>query len=422
MRRGWYGSMVVVPTMLALCACGESAPRAGGWAGTVDTLENGRVLVHNEDVPLWEEGEAWQLREVLRIGSADGDGPDLFGQINGVQIGEDGSLYVLDGQASEVRVFGPDGVHLRTIGRQGQGPGELSRPLGIAFDPAGLLWVNNWGNARYTAYDATTGDVVREPRRLAGFAMIPWPGAFDRAGRMLDVGMGPDGEPVILGLDTAYVPVDTLPMPRADDRYQVFFRANGQIRMSMMEPFAPQPSWAPHPDGGIVVGEGSAYRLHRITVAGDTVATIEVARPRIQVTSAERDSALAQFEEISQLAGGATPDRRPSVPDVKPAHGALFVDEDARIWVTRTPARGEGYGWDVFDPEGRLLGVVTLPTPPGYVRPAVRGATMAVVTTVDDVPAIVVYEIQRSGGEGNESVSPDAWPGNAADTATRVTR
>jgi hypothetical protein len=361
----------------------------------VDTLPSGRVVARNPDVSLWAAGEAWQLRERFRIGRAEGEGPDLFGEIRDIELGPGGELYVLDAQASEVRVFGSDGTHLRTFGRAGQGPGELSRPIGMAFDPEGVLWVNNWGNARYSAFDPGTGEVLREPRRLASFGMIPWPGAIGRNGQMIDVGLDTSGEPAILGLDTAFVPVDTLAMPRADDRHRIFFRRGNQVVMSMMEPFAPQPSWSPHPDGGIIVGEGSTYRIHRVHLDGDTAMTIEVERPPVPVTSEERDSALATFQEARQYADDAVPERQPSVAGVKPAHGRVFVDDEGRIWVGRTAARGEDPAWDVFDGDGRLLGAVTIPVPGGYVTPAVRGGTFAVATSIDDVPAIVVYDLVR---------------------------
>jgi hypothetical protein len=395
MRQWPLASLIAISTSVAFIACGDSPSGTGGWAGTMDTLPSGRVVVRNSDVPLWAAGEEWQLRERFRIGRAEGEGPDLFGEIRDIEVAPGGELYVLDAQASEVRVFGDDGTHLRTFGRAGQGPGELSRPIGMAFDPEGVLWVNNWGNARYSAFDPGTGEVLREPRRLAGFGMIPWPGAIGRNGQMIDVGLDASGKPAILGLDTAFVPVDTLAMPRADDRHQIFFRRGNQVVMSMIEPFAPQPSWSPHPDGGIIVGEGATYRIHRVHLDGDTAMTIEVERAPVPVTSEERDSALATFQEARQYADDAVPDRQPSVADVKPAHSRVFVDDEGRIWVGRTAARGEDPAWDVFDRDGRLLGAVTIPVPGGYVTPAVRGGTFAVATSIDDVPAIVVYDIVR---------------------------
>ncbi|HEY8468368.1 MAG TPA: hypothetical protein VIL18_01935 [Longimicrobiales bacterium] len=49
----------------------------------------------------------------------------------------------------------------------------------------------------------------------------------------------------------------------------------------------------------------------------------------------------------------------------------------------------------MFDEAGRLLGEVAVPVTPTLVTPSVRGNRMAVVTRVDDVPAVVVYDIVR---------------------------
>lgn len=378
-----------------LAAACESAPALSTtWAGTVDTLSSGRVVVRNPDAPSWREGEAWTLRERLRLGTLEGDGADVFGEIRDVELGPDGELYVLDAQASQVRIFGPDGAHLRTFGRAGEGPGELSRAAGITVGTEGEIWVLNTGNNRYTAFDPATGELLREVRRPAAFSMIPWPGRMDRAGRLLDVGLGNDGQPAILGLDSAFAPVDTLAMPRASDQSRIFFRRGNLIAASMMDPFAPQPSWSAHPAGGIVVGEGGEYRLHRIGLSGDTTLTIEVAREPEPTSGADRDSALALFRRhAAELTDGAIPDREPRVHGTKPAHGAIFVGDAGHVWVRRTPEAGAAAAWDVFAPDGRLLGSVSSDVVPSYVAPAASGGRLAMVTTVDGVPSVVVYDL-----------------------------
>ena len=138
--------------------------------------------------------------------------------------------------------------------------------------------------------------------------------------------------------------------------------------------------------------------MHRIDFDGDTSMTIELLRESIRVTAAERDSALAAFDQMVEAAGGATPERQPRVPTAKPAHGALFVDDEDRIWVRGTPAGGERPSWDVIAADGRFLGRVRIPDPLSFVRPSVRGDRVAVATQVDGVPTVVVYDILRAAG------------------------
>lgn len=92
---------------------------------------------------------AW--REELRIGSVD-DPVDGFSQIGGVRVGPGGELYVLDTQAREVRVYDDSGARIRTIGRPGEGPGELERPLsfGLFHD---TVWVQDFGTMRISWFD-----------------------------------------------------------------------------------------------------------------------------------------------------------------------------------------------------------------------------------------------------------------------------
>ena len=68
----------------------------------------------------------------LTFGSLDGDDPNLiFGDIRGIQAASNGTIYVLDFQATEVRAYDPDGQYLRTIAGPGEGPGEITEANGI---------------------------------------------------------------------------------------------------------------------------------------------------------------------------------------------------------------------------------------------------------------------------------------------------
>lgn len=392
-----HAGLTAATTVLAAIpfhACGDASTRPRGeWSGTVDTLPSGRIVVRNPDRALGGEGEGWTLHERFRLGALEGEGADVFGSIRDMELGPDGSLYVLEDQASEIRAFGPDGEYLRTFGHEGEGPGELNRPAGMAFGPDGNLWVMNWGNARYTAFDPATGELVEERRRLAGFTAIPWPGMFDGEGRLTDMGLSASGEPALLRLDTAFVPADTLSMPEADERHRVAFRRGDLLVMTMLDPFAPQPAWAPRPAGGIVVGEGEAYRLHRVGFDGDTTMTIVLERDPVPVSGAERDSALEAMRERIRDIANARPERDPRVPDRKPAHGSLLVDSEDRIWVRGQPEPGEEPAWDVFDAGGRFLGRVPVPVATTYVTPAIRGGRLALATEPDGIPTVVVYDV-----------------------------
>ena len=70
-----------------------------------------------------------ELIPLATIGGIGASGPSAFGSITDLLIGPDGDVFVLDELNLVVQVFDQTGTHLRTIGRQGQGPGEIQGPI-----------------------------------------------------------------------------------------------------------------------------------------------------------------------------------------------------------------------------------------------------------------------------------------------------
>lgn len=389
-RQDPVAALLVVGCLLVACR-GSDVASAPGSRAAIDTLASGRVVVRNPDVPSFS-GEL-RLEERFRLGTLEGNGPELFGQIVALELGPEGEVYVLDGQASEVRVFGSDGTFRRSFGGQGEGPGEFDGPGGLALDAEETLWILDWGNGRYTGFEPATGQIRREVRRTIAFVMFPWPGAFEGGVRLIDVGLGAAGETALIRLDTAFVPHDTLPLPQPNPEDRIMFRRSSVVVATMPEPFASRPTWALRPHGGIVIGEGAHYRLHRIGFDRDTSMTIELDRERVSTTEAERDSALASFEEMTKGLTGASPDRRPSARSTRPAHGPLFVDDQDRTWVQSVATTAGEPAWDVFGADGRYLARLAIPGTAGRLRLAMRNDRVAVATELGGFPTVIVYDL-----------------------------
>ena len=75
------------------------------------------------------------LMPLATSGGAAASGPSALGSIADLLIGSDGVVYVLDHFNRVVQVFDQTGTHLRSIGSEGQGPGELGRPIALAWGP-----------------------------------------------------------------------------------------------------------------------------------------------------------------------------------------------------------------------------------------------------------------------------------------------
>ncbi len=328
----------------------------------------------------------------------DGDGPDLFGQIIAVRSDRLGRIYVADSQANEIRVFGADGRHVRTIGRKGGGPGELDGISGMDWDPNGNLWVMEVGNSRLSVFD-TTGTFIRSHPRPGGFYMMPWPGGLDREGYLYDLNVISreltSWRRGYVRFDRDMTPRDTFALPEYEQSSYELRSAEGVRRMSVTVPFSPSHFSALTPTGDLWLGVSDRLRLHRVSFGGDTVRIVEKPFTPVPVTPAEREQAIEGLAWFTEQGGRIDASR---IPATKPAFGALFEDPDGFLWVATIGETGDESGYDVFDADGRYLGLVRAGVQ-AQMQPVIGDDAMyTVVRDEFEVPYVVRLRIVRPGG------------------------
>jgi hypothetical protein len=390
---------LALATVLLLAGCGEGTRGGDRWAGTVDTLPNGLVQVTNPAEGVWDPGTAWQVVEQVRIGTMEGTGPDLFGQVRAVEVDREGRLWVLEAQAMEVRVFDGDGRHVRTIGRKGGGPGEFAEPIGLAWSPAGELWIPDPRNNRITILD-TAGAFVRSHRMIGGFVVMPWPGGFDDRGYFYNIAPSRSASGFAMKFvryDTALVALDTLSPPEWTGPRSSFehVSADGRGRMMTDVPFSPGMDRKLTRAGDFWFVHTGPYELYHLNAAGDTVRKVTKAFTPVSVTEADKDAAIEGLEWFTKQGGKVD---RSRIPGVKPAVRRLLVAEDGHLWVEPILADTADVGrvFEIFDPEGRYLGRVRLPFGPAWMPPVIRGDTFVAVTTDElDIPYVVRAKIVK---------------------------
>ena len=116
----------VLLTLILAAAVSSCVTESAGPPALRETLPNGALLVRYPGLPAIDSvgPDVTELHVDLKFGSLEGDDPNLlFGDIRGIQATADGTIYVLDFQATEVRAFDADGRYLRTNRPAGRGPG-----------------------------------------------------------------------------------------------------------------------------------------------------------------------------------------------------------------------------------------------------------------------------------------------------------
>ncbi len=86
----------------------------------------------------------WTFTPTVTLGGEE-DGPQSFFSVSERTVGVDaaGRIYVLDTDGHRLLVFAGDGTHLRTLGREGEGPGEIAWPIRLNVKPDGTALIKN---------------------------------------------------------------------------------------------------------------------------------------------------------------------------------------------------------------------------------------------------------------------------------------
>jgi len=114
---------------MSLVAIACSAPlEFDDWAVPVP---EGTRIVEYAHVPNDERTGRLEIVEDLVIGGDADDPNQSFYRVEDVAVDANGNIYVLESGNKRVQVFDQRGRYLRTIGSEGQGPGELQEPHGI---------------------------------------------------------------------------------------------------------------------------------------------------------------------------------------------------------------------------------------------------------------------------------------------------
>lgn len=314
----------------------------------------------------WAGGGSWTVPDSgVVIGALEGPEEQVFGEVAGVVVDGEGRIWVADDQAKEIRVFDADGAFVRTIGRDGEGPGEFRNLSGLAVAPEGVGALDGT-LARVTVF-RPSGEVVRTFSLDRPYMILEHGAtmAFDDHGRFFDrarfatrplldsmavITYSPAGEPV----DTAFI--------AAIEQDHLVVERGGRPIMTFPRPYGPSPSLAIGPDGTIYFTRGDAYRIQVLDPSGDTV---RVLRREIQprpLTEEEREAALDDIAERYEQAGAIAPPRI-DIPEIRPVIARLAADPAGNLWVLNPPEPSwRSFEWWVHDPEGRYLGAVAAPT------------------------------------------------------------
>lgn len=408
--------MVVAAATILLFACGESPEATSAGVEITDSAGTRIVTSPPGDAVFAELAP----EPALSIGLLDGPEELLFGGIESVARDAMGNLIVADGQALEIRVFDPDGGHLRSLGREGEAPGEFLTLRGAwPLADGGILVLDTRldritrfgaeGTTVETAALSSPDDLLVLPIGLGGTGAVlssatsfGVPSSESLAGSLEDVMesmFAKDREIVFFvrhGLDG--ILLDTL-AEGINPPVNVFSTGGGGTRMQVHTgpvPFAPRPS-ATGSVHGVVFTNGATYEVKVFDDAGDlrliarldeapTVRTDEHLETWVRNPGGrERDQAWVR-ERLERY-------RSLELPESLPAYTLVLFADTGALWAQRYRMRGESMDhWDVFAADGVHLGRVNVPAS-FQVEEVSRGQVVGIATDELGVERVEVRDL-----------------------------
>lgn len=362
----YRSSFLLIPFCAVVASCsGEAASSSSSVV-----VDSAGIRVVTNGGPRWDEGEGWRVETepLVTFGSRAPDGSDDVLLPAGAIRLSGGQVVIGDQGANNLKVFSADGSLEEVIGRIGDGPGEFRYFYWVKACGGDSIFTYD-GDGRETAVFSPVGELARTMTvHTAETGRPPFELVCNRSGVFLTSGWGPGRIPEGTEPYRKVVPVSLSgrdgsvravlgEFPGTEMMHE--FRGATPRRMGRWLRLALTDSLA-------WVADNETPELLVYDLGGELQMIVRTPGAERPVT----DEDLAWHREVS-IDSALTPSRRERVqrqldtmepPESLPPVVMMLADADGAIWVQRYPYPGEAQGkWDVYAPDGVLLGRVAMP-------------------------------------------------------------
>ncbi|WP_419943422.1 hypothetical protein [Candidatus Palauibacter sp.] len=322
---------------------------------------------------VWESRPTWSVSTDPRIELRGSNRSDVsesdraayeFFDVSGLARLLTGELVVADNGTRELRMFGDDGRYLRTLGSEGEGPGEFTDLAFLDIIRGDSLATFDGHLHRITVMDPRSGGarLVNSGARMATHLLKDGGVVWEERGGSFHHGAWSDSVTVVRtgsdGMTTDSIGVF--------DGTEFFYTA-GTVYVEH-RPFGRQFRTAAR-DSVLYVATGDQYSILVFSARGHRTAILRGLFATRPVAAEEFDDMLSMW-----ISDSRDPRRQTDLeklrgtkpyPDMVPPHGELMLAATGELFVQDFTWRpDEGQVWRVFDPSHRPR--ATLKTPPGF--------------------------------------------------------
>jgi len=274
----------------------------------------------------------------------------------------DGSILVSDIDQNIIFMFSQDGEYEKTIGRKGQGPGELALPtiLGVQKD-----YFMTWeiGNRRFSLF-AHDGSFLRHHKFSETTYLMPdkivalQDGGFLMEYTRWDRGDGNVQQVAVLQILSRDLEKGKVLLEHPLN-INKFITPRDNLRMNVPQPFAPRVSWDLAAPDRVVLGTQEKYCLRILDLEGGERSSFSHDAPPVPVTAKEKEEFFEKinYQGIDKKEVMPILRRHAVFQDHKPFYTGILVDPEGNILVfpSKEEARETDIRFDAFTPEGKFI-------------------------------------------------------------------
>lgn len=360
----WRIFAITLAAAVAALVVDATRSHAGTWTGKVTTGADGVKTVASP-AKGFSAPATIKLPELWRLGGDSESEEEFFGVISDIDIDAAGNVYLLDSQLNEAKIYTKDGEYLRSIGREGEGPGEFRIPSSMFFtkdDKVAVIQMMPGKIVQLTKDGQPSGEFPIPQAPDGGFQMIQ--GGDSRGGNIVlfmarqkfdqDAGKW-SRQSFLTSIDAAGKQTAAYA-----SKENVINMASAEMNDATWDTF--ERRWEVGPDGKVY--SCNSYDNYEITVydkTGKVEKVITRDYKHIARSAEEKDFMNRMMGHWAKM----IPNCKVVIHDMTKDIEGIYLRDDGSLWVlTSAGARNLPKGtlgvFDVFNPEGHFVKQVTL--------------------------------------------------------------
>ncbi len=371
--------VIIVLSILVFASAHEESQ----WKGKIE-YEDGVKVIKNPKEPLFGE-ITFDLEEDLSIGNEE-DENYMFYRASLGAVDSDGNILVLDRGNFRIQKYDRNGKYLKSIGRQGQGPGEFERPDTLYLDSDDNLYVEDAGKVHIFNKGGefkTAITLAEYTRPIMGEFFTTKEGSLiaqtlSRGERKSDMPMDRD----------MFYNIDIVSQEGTTIKTIATFRIESSDTIKTERGFTspnslciPRLCLCPINEDLAIYGYALDYSLFAINAKGETVYIIRKDESPKPVTGAEKEKVIdrrmraqKENERMTQISRSKYASAL-RFPKHKPFYRTIIKDDKDRIYVEKFKFPfdlSDSADFDIFSKDGYYLYKAKIPVRYPFIPPVIK--------------------------------------------------